>query len=236
MALRTIVKATQMGLVAAFVFLSSVATAQDKCASPQAVLSGIKVTQTPMAETLIDLPAPPEQLGSITVSDAVDLHGPCAGNLVAVHGPAFLFETRVALSWSGADRLAVTTNGPGLSAAIADRTLNTGPSLTGAERFVRASVVDRRRTAAGLETDYVGLWRGRTNSVVAIFTRRDDGVTSVPRPLLKAQGLLSATYFPAPDTASGDVGLVQSRKDGSVRVLRLRWSHPGVFKPLPGSP
>lgn len=86
-----------------------------------------------------------------------------------------------------------------------------------------------RRDEGVLKTDYVGLWRDDRRSAVRAFSSLPDGGFTAPVPVLTSSlPLRSVTYFPAPDTPSGRLGLVQEGPRGETRLISLDWSHPGL--------
>jgi hypothetical protein len=86
--------------------------------------------------------------------------------------------------------------------------------------FVMAAHVGGRAGAEG--TYYVGLWRGQGRYTVAGFWSREGGF-SVPRKLLDSTlPLRSVAYFPAPDSNSGSLFLVQDM-GGVLRLSRYFW-------------
>ena len=100
------------------------------------------------------------------------------------------------------------------------------PSLDGGE-FVNASVVERARTIAGLEIRYVGLWKQQKRWLIGEFKALDGGkTTSAVVPLLTSDTpLRSVSYFPAPDTPSGGLSIVQAFSPTDTRVLHFSWWH-----------
>jgi hypothetical protein len=104
------------------------------------------------------------------------------------------------------------------------------PPIAGAE-FVMASAAGFSRQPAGLTTHHVGLWRDSGRSRLYAFSRSASNRLIAPIPVLSSRlPLRSVRYFPAPDTASGRLDLVQEDGAGRARVVSLDWSHPGLFQ------
>lgn len=78
--------------------------------------------------------------------------------------------------------------------------------------------------------DFVGLWRVSDGWTVQSFSQRADRTFTAPATIMtSALPLRSVRYFPAPDTQSGRLSVVQEQPEGAVRVLSYDWYHPGVF-------
>ncbi len=95
-------------------------------------------------------------------------------------------------------------------------------------RFVNLASVGYHRTAGGLAKRYVGLWEGGGNWLITDFSVPDGGGKSIrTRTLLSSSlPLRSVAYFPAPDTPSGSLFLVQEASPSEIRLIRLEWDHP----------
>ncbi|MGH8076118.1 MAG: hypothetical protein ACREPE_02170 [Lysobacter sp.] len=84
-------------------------------------------------------------------------------------------------------------------------------------------------TSAG--GNFVGLWRDDVGVRLYAFTRDNAGAFSDPKLVLSSTlPLRSVSYFPAPDSPSGRLGLVQEAGD-EIRLLSLDWYHPQVYPP-----
>ena len=93
-------------------------------------------------------------------------------------------------------------------------------------QFVQADDVGWHRTETGLAKRYVGLWRQAGSWLVADFKVLEGGKTIDVQPLLSSSlPLRSVSFFPAPDTPSGSLWLVQEEPSGNVRLIRLGWRH-----------
>lgn len=93
--------------------------------------------------------------------------------------------------------------------------------------FVHAEKIASRQTQAGLTKRYIGLWKEKAGWLVAEFTvPAGEGKAGDARPLLRSRlPLRSVSFFPAIDTPSGSLFLVQEGKARSVRLIRLDWEH-----------
>jgi hypothetical protein len=98
--------------------------------------------------------------------------------------------------------------------------------------FVNAARVSSWRTPAGLHRGYLGVWRTRRRCTVAAFSVDPAGNAAAARAVLSSrEPILGVAYFPAPDTNSGRVGIVQKTSARAVRLLGFNWSHDGWFIP-----
>ncbi|SFG37585.1 hypothetical protein SAMN05518801_12055 [Novosphingobium sp. CF614] len=171
--------------------------------------------------------APKVMPDALTVLATQAVSGACAPALKAVVSDNMLFaDGRIiggdAVRGTVALRSGVSFAGSMLAAS--DPHPQGGPG-----RFVMAYRVGYRRIDGQLITNYVGLWRTSSESQVRYFSTKSGGGFTTPRPLLTSSvPLRSVTYFPAPDTPSGTIKLVQAGS-GTTRVIVLRWSHPGIF-------
>lgn len=101
----------------------------------------------------------------------------------------------------------------------------------GGGEFVMGYRMGYRRDDGALATNYLGLWRDEGRSVVRAFSSLPAGRFTDPVPVLTSTlPLRSVTYFPAPDTPSGRLGLVQEDPRGGTRLISLDWSHPGILE------
>ncbi|MGZ8284256.1 MAG: hypothetical protein ACXW27_01270 [Allosphingosinicella sp.] len=153
--------------------------------------------------------------------------GPCAASLHAfVMDHVFLTDGRafaVEAAGGGMSPLSGTSMG---ESSLSPRDAH--PQDDG--EFVMGYRVGYRRDNGALVTNYVGLWRDKGRSVVRAFSSLPGGRFTDPVPVLTSNlPLRSVTYFPAPDTPSGRLGLVQEDPRGETRLISLDWSHPTIF-------
>lgn len=103
------------------------------------------------------------------------------------------------------------------------------PDLAGGE-FVMATRVEAGPPGK-LAGVFVGLWREASAWKLYAFARDDAGKFSAMHPLLESDlPLRSVSYFPAPDSPSGRLGLVQEAA-GEIRLISIDW-----FQPQPSPP
>ena len=87
-----------------------------------------------------------------------------------------------------------------------------------------------RRDGARLLADYVGLWQDPHGWLVASFFKAEGEDASDPRIVLQSKDpLLGLSYFPAPDTPSGRLVVIQQLSEDKVRLIGVDWSHPDWF-------
>lgn len=168
--------------------------------------------------------------GSIRLVDVRLAQGSCASRVNGVLLSQVRLSNGVVLEQVPPDgRVAVRESG---SAFHADSWLDTSdphPELSGATFVMGARVGYRRQR--GLTTDYIGLWRRRGEAVLQAFSVSEAGEVSSAIPVLKSDlPVRSVSYFPAPDTPSGRLGLVQEDRSGAIRLIGLDWYHSGLFR------
>lgn len=160
--------------------------------------------------------------------ELVDIEGACAASvnsfaagMAALHtGEAFAID----------ENHAIIPRGPAsaflVPAEVADHVV---PKLANA-KFIAAARVASRRNQGALRSDYIGLWQGKKTWIVAAFSEQDDGSDGPAKILLTSrEPLRGVTYFPAPDTQSGRIGLVQQANAGTVRLMGYDWYHQSFF-------
>lgn len=97
-------------------------------------------------------------------------------------------------------------------------------------QFLSATRVDFRQTPDGLVTHYLGLWREGDRWTVASFSQRGGLNVGTVKPLLTSSlPLASVAYFPAPDTAAGQVALTLRQNPETTSLLAYSWRHPQWF-------
>lgn len=88
-----------------------------------------------------------------------------------------------------------------------------------------------RVNAGKVGGDFVGLWQVGGKWLVQSFSMLADESFTAPRPVLTSSlPLRSVRYFPAPDTPSGRLEVLQEQPNGSVRSLAFSWLHGSAFK------
>jgi hypothetical protein len=88
-----------------------------------------------------------------------------------------------------------------------------------------------RVNSASAGGDFVGLWRVGQRWQVMSFSQRADRSFTVPRSLLTSSlPIRSLLYFPAPDTPTGRLELIQDQPNGEPRGLAFHWSHGAAFR------
>ncbi|MEH6419849.1 hypothetical protein [Pseudomonas sp. CGJS7] len=161
----------------------------------------------------------------LKLGDVSRLEGDCAQRLMAFRMADLYLSEQVALRLGddGQPR-------PSGDDAAGYRTLYAIDSKqahpeTIAGEFVMATRVESAApgTQAG---EFVGVWRGTSASKLYAFSRDAAGRFGAPRLLLDSTlPLRSVSYFPAPDSPSGRLGLVQ-QAPGEIRLISVDWFHP----------
>ncbi|MGO1073413.1 hypothetical protein [Lysobacter sp. CA199] len=161
----------------------------------------------------------------LKLGDVSRLQGACARELQAF---------RMAdLYLSGAVALRLGEDGqphPAGDDAAAYRALFAiGPQQAHPEAPAGEFVMATRVEAGALGTqagEFVGLWREASASKLYAFSRDAAGRFGAARLLLDSRlPLRSVSYFPAPDSPSGRLGLVQEAA-GEIRLISIDWFHP----------
>jgi hypothetical protein len=100
------------------------------------------------------------------------------------------------------------------------------PRITGIKPL--SSVRVSARPVGG---DFVGLWQVDGKWLVQSFSMLADQSITAPRSVLTSSlPLRSVMYFPAPDTPSGRLEVLQEQPNGSVRSLAFSWWHGAAFE------
>lgn len=103
------------------------------------------------------------------------------------------------------------------------------PDLGGAQ-LIAVDQVGYRRDGARLIADYVGLWQNSQGWMAASFFKAEGEDASDARIVLQSnEPLLGLSYFPAPDTPSGRLAVIQQLTEDKVRVIGFDWFHPDWF-------
>lgn len=160
--------------------------------------------------------------------ELVDIEGACAASVNSF--AAGMAALRTGEAFAIDENQAIISRGPATAflvpAEVADHVV---PKLANA-KFIAAARVDYRRYQGALRSDYIGLWQGKEAWIVAAFTEGDTKPHGPAKILLTSQEpLRGVTYFPAPDTQSGRIGLVQQADARTVRLIGYDWSHQSFF-------
>lgn len=100
----------------------------------------------------------------------------------------------------------------------------------GSGTFVMGYPVAYRQAKSSLVTDYVGVWRLSDGAVVRTFSTSVGGGFTSPKDLIRSRSpIRSITFFPAPDTPSGKLFIVQQSGPSALHMVSLNWSYGGVF-------
>lgn len=111
-----------------------------------------------------------------------------------------------------------------------DRRTATERSLpkAGGTALLSSARVNTRRVGA----DFVGVWHVGGKWLVQSFSQLEDRSFTEPRTVLTSSlPVRSVMYFPAPDTQSGRLEVVQEQPNGRARTLAFEWWHGSAFSP-----
>lgn len=94
-------------------------------------------------------------------------------------------------------------------------------SDSGIGEFVAAT----RIATAGTTEYFLGLWKQKQGSLLAVLARQTDGVMSQPAPLLGSSlPVRAVSYTPQSEGSTGTIGITQEA-DGELRLISVQWSH-----------
>lgn len=189
------------------------------CAAGQGALSTVQTPAQAVEPTLTYLQDFEQDVYGLQLGRAFTLSGKCAPLVEA----ALMVNNIIGLS--NGDVYQITTSGiapwPLAYSRMfqrADLSQSEIPDIPNAQ-FVHAVRVERGER-------YVGLWKQKGDGLIVDFTvPAGSGQAADIRPLLRSSlPLRSVSYFPAPDTRSGGLYLVQETPSG-VRVIAFNWWH-----------
>lgn len=216
-------------IAAACVLSAGSALARDaaNCATPAERAAGLRYVRT--AQTVVDLglTIPAGQDAAVQFAGAAALDGACAQAVHSTIASQVGFADGATFNWNaGAGRFdhipRIDAPRPDPKDAFAPH-----PAIAGAT-FIMAVGVDGQHTPRGLD---VGLWRTGTETIVAAFTRLDDGFGAPVELLRSAHPLRSITYFPALHINAGTLGMVEETGSG-IALVTLRWNHDALSRSL----
>lgn len=186
----------------------------------------------PDGRTLADLGLAVDggQHGQLRLAGVGTLHGPCADEVEAFKMGLIAFKDGAVFA-SGVDGGFSPRPGATLLPQAGPAPLSVERNALAQAQFIMATEVDAADTPAGKRALHVGLWRLRDAHVVAAYIRDERGVSAHVELLRSAQPIRSVTYFPAPDTNAGTLGLVQRAPDGVV-LLSMSWDHIALSRSL----
>lgn len=163
--------------------------------------------------------------GQLKLGDVSRLEGACAGRLQAFRMADVYLSDAVALQLGEDGQPHPSTDdAAGYRAVFAIGPGQPHPTAPPGE-FVMATAV--QASAPGDRAgEFVGVWRQGSASKLYAFSRDAAGGFGAARPLLESSlPLRSVSYFPAPDSPSGRLGLVQEAA-GELRLISIDWFHP----------
>lgn len=171
----------------------------------------------------------PGQREQLALTDARLLAGPCAGAVQAFQMSLLVFGDGAVFAAAPDGRIAPA---PALNpAALGIHAAADAHPALAQGRFLMASRVGVVAAAGGRRTLDVGLWQTDDGYVVAAYTGRAGGFGAPVELLRSTRALRSVTYFPAPDTNAGTLGIVMEGGDG-VALVSLGWHHDALSRAL----
>lgn len=154
------------------------------------------------------------------------ISGPCARSV-----KAFLVSTATLESGEGFDFDPQGAVSPREAASQLEPAVLAASAPAGHGQFVMATRVDGRNDPQGVLTNYLGLWRKGNQWTVASFSQRGKDNVGAVKPLLTSTvPVKSITYFPAPDTRSGQISLTLQETPRTTNLLGFSWYHPQWFE------
>lgn len=194
------------------------------CATAGSLVGSVSLAQLPVGRAKIALPSA-KPGNSVEVSSVTSMHGACARLADAYLMGTVLFKNGLSVTTSGyTARISNGQNGERILRA--HRVIKPGqphPAYPG-HAFVMATNLGFPDTKG---RSFVGIWRGPKGDIIASFARQGNAF-STPQPLLRSPlPISSVTYFPAPDTPAGTLGLVQQDGRG-VTLYHLNWYHADI--------
>jgi hypothetical protein len=98
-------------------------------------------------------------------------------------------------------------------------------SLPGYE-LVMVERIRLRRTPAGEHASYLGLFKGKSDSIIARFDVIDKKVSIEAETLLRSRApIASIDFFGAPDTPKGWIGLMERVRNDEAWLYTYEWDH-----------
>lgn len=196
------------------------------CSDGESIVGGLEAIPVSSAKVLPTLSWGKDQ--SLELVNATQLKGACANQLTKFRMSNLFFGDTAVVTLGGQNGLDFTLNQRATLAPDHEMHASGGHPAWPNATFVMASPVDNSQPEAGVGT-YVGLWKKGNESTVLAYRRASDGSFSTPSVVLtSSKPLRSVTYFPAIDSPSGRLGVVQENAD-SVLLLSIDWFHQGAF-------
>jgi hypothetical protein len=214
-------------IVMMFATGAAVARTPAGCASTAGRADGVQVILRQASMTDLSLTLAAGQAHTLRPEYIALLTGPCAQAVQGFRVSQIAFSDDAVFDIGQEGQLTYSTRAHGLRRDQGVLLSATHPEIPGA-RFIMADHVDG---SAGRQALEVGVWQSGTDYLVAAYIRRDAGL-SVPVELVRAaHPIRSVTYFPAPDTNAGRLGLLQETDTG-MAIVSVNWNHTALSRAL----
>jgi hypothetical protein len=197
------------------------------CSTPDTLIKALTVESMSVGDARTTLSWLETSTDGLNLVSAERLVGACAHLLAGFRMSAVYFSNAIVLTFNADSKLTLAPEKAAYSkpAIVSDEE---HPDWQGGE-FVMAERVDARQEKDGPREHFVGLWNTGMGSALVVFTRDEHGAFGHLRPILTSRlPLRSVSYFPAVDSPSGRLALVQEA-GAEMRLLSLDWFHPQAF-------
>lgn len=157
------------------------------------------------------------------------VEGPCASEIAHYNagGAALYSGERFQFLMDGTIR-----RYPGSPWSRSKTPVQTIPSLSGYD-LVQSVQTGTWKNPLWTREAYIGLFKGRSNHVIASFELWDGKPSTVVEVLIRSTSpIASVDYLPAPDSPGGRIGIVQPAGADRTWLYTYDW-HPGDIRLLP---
>lgn len=192
--------------------------------------TGLRIVPAAMSLADLTIVIAPDQEANIRPSTIALLEGPCAQDLQAFRMSQIAFRDGAIFQALSSDRFIYVPDMQSLKNARGNRLFSGHPDIAQAQ-FIASDTVDGGYGKPSLD---IGVWKTADGYLVAAFLQEGSGYAA-PIPVLRTkEPIASVTYFPAPDSNSGRLALVQHTASGVVMVS-LDWNHNALSRRLRAS-
>ena len=166
----------------------------------------------------------------LRLAEAIYVKGPCVHEIVSfVAGNARLRSGKIFVVWGDGKVQLHPPQGLIAQDPLPAREIDGLPGY----RLFTIERLGLRRTPAGERVIFLGLFKGKSDYLIARFDVLNGKPSRNAEVLIRATSPISAMDFlPAPDTADGTIGFVQHAGPNQAWLYAYAWHH-GDFAPLP---